>query len=44
MSEVWILLGIVGNVILFVWGVLYLTKAILYLAKAIKDINNTNGL
>jgi len=37
MSEVWILLGIVGNVILFVWGVLYL-------AKAIKDSNNANGL
>jgi hypothetical protein len=37
MSELWILLGIVGNAILFVWGVLYL-------AKAIRDSNNADGL
>jgi hypothetical protein len=41
MSELWILLGIVGNAILFVclfvWGVLNL-------AKAIRDSNNADGL
>jgi hypothetical protein len=37
MSELWILLGIVGNTILFVWGVLYL-------AKAIRDNNKDGGL
>jgi hypothetical protein len=37
MSEVWVLLGITGNVILFVWGVLYL-------AKAIRDSNKDDGL
>ena len=37
MSELWILLGILGNVILFVWGVLYL-------AKAIRDSNKDDGL
>jgi hypothetical protein len=37
MSELWILLGIGVNVVLFIWGVLYL-------AKAIKDNNKDNGL
>jgi hypothetical protein len=37
MSELWILLGIGVNAILFVWGVLYL-------AKAIKDSNKADGL
>jgi|TARA_R110002124_G_scaffold132005_1_gene294490 hypothetical protein len=37
MSELWILLGIGVNAILFIWGVLYL-------AKAIKDNNKDNGL
>jgi hypothetical protein len=37
MSELWILLGIGVNAVLFIWGVLYL-------AKAIKDNNKDNGL
>lgn len=37
MSELWILLGISANAILFVWGVLYL-------ANAIKDNNKDSGL
>jgi hypothetical protein len=37
MSELWILLGIGVNAILFIWGVFYL-------AKAIKDNNKDNGL
>lgn len=37
MSELWVLLGIGVNAILFIWGVLYL-------AKAIKDNNKDNGL
>ena len=37
MSELWILLGISANAILFVWGVLYL-------AKVIKDNHKDGGL
>jgi len=37
MSELWVLLGICTNAILFVWGVLYL-------ANAIKDNHKDGGL